>query len=766
MARPPVDGIHRNVLIQNYYREVALVSLPIDPDYARHSTFIGDRAWLNNVPPIDQLIWALSGPLCADDINPPPITQATFNPATWETRAFTGTTYAQASRAFNEYAMEHGFGDGLPLIVPTQALVDEMLTGTTRDRDEVIGKLKMRGGVITIEKIAINAVMAGARPEHLPVIIAAMEAYGAGWEFDKMWYHPMTSGGNFGLAVIVSGPLAAELGMNSGTGWAGSGNEANNTIGRAIRMSIRNIGHNSTPYVDTANRTGRFFDHTLLTFAENDANLPTGWRTHSEMMGFSADQSTVTLLGFVTPWTLRGNESGSAHPMQELIATRPGVGGAANFVLFSPAIAGVMAYYLGFECKNDVKEWYATHDASGNPTPRNIGIFANTHILVVGSDPGQTVNLSSIFLYGQNLCNTTQLISGATLTTHGRGATTPSTPQNFEVEVGVSGQATLRWDAPLSDGGSPITGYQVSWLHGGNRQTSPWTEVLGGADAREFTITGLVDGGQYFFKVRATNGVVNTSEIVGNQVTMNRIGGRGAWARVNDVRPYDATPPANYVLFDANGGEFTFPANAWQINWGAGSLNVENTVYRHYNLNRWTNGVFTMALYGGDFVANPGYTFVGWATSPDAADLITYADGNPNAANPHRPVVPGETFYAIWEVATVTAPVPSFDIFNNGAGGSPSRPNAGLAAAGTIRMWAQLDGVNTRIPFAAAATITAFDQDDECAMSFVTVSRMWEPGGFIEYFNQVNVNRNGDWDIINFSITIYGQTVNLVLVND
>ena len=147
-------------------------------------------------------------------------------------------------------------------------------------------------------------------------------------------------------------------------------------------------------------------------------------------------------------------------------------------------------------------------------------------------------------------------------------------------------------------------------------------------------------------------------------------------------------------------------------------------------------------------VPNAGYRFVGWYPANPAGFIVRES----------------MTFTAVFE-AEVSQPVFSFDIFNNGSGGSPSRPNAGLAAAGTIRMWTQLDRVNTRIPFAAAATITALDQNGDCAMRFVTVNRMWEPGGFVEYFNQVNVNRNGPWTRIYLTITVLGQTVNVVLVN-
>ena len=113
------------------------------------------------------------------------------------------------------------------------------------------------------------------------------------------------------------------------------------------------------------------------------------------------------------------------------------------------------------------------------------------------------------------------------------------------------------------------------------------------------------------------------------------------------------------------------------------------------------------------------------------------------------------------------APVFSWDIFNNGPGGAPSRPNPGLAASGTIRMWAQLGGANTPVRLAAADTIVALDQNGQCAIEFVTVNRMWVAGtGWTNYFNLVDVSKdNGSWQHINLYITVYGQTVHVLLVN-
>jgi hypothetical protein len=115
----------------------------------------------------------------------------------------------------------------------------------------------------------------------------------------------------------------------------------------------------------------------------------------------------------------------------------------------------------------------------------------------------------------------------------------------------------------------------------------------------------------------------------------------------------------------------------------------------------------------------------------------------------------------------VQPPELSFDIFNNGVGGSPSRPNASLAQAGIIRMWTQLDGVGTPLPY-SDASITAVFPDGTSAMQFVRVNRAWVAGqGWQDHFSSIDVLKgNGDWEVINFSITVLNQTVNLLLVNN
>ena len=162
-----------------------------------------------------------------------------------------------------------------------------------------------------------------------------------------------------------------------------------------------------------------------------------------------------------------------------------------------------------------------------------------------------------------------------------------------------------------------------------------------------------------------------------------------------------------------------------------------------------------------------------WTAGTGWADYFNSIDVNKNGKWQYINLsitVYGQTVHVLLVNALFEPPVlPVFgwNIFNNGPGGAPSRPNASLAAAGTIRMWAQLDGVNSPVYLDAADTIVALDQDGECAMQFVRVNRMWTAGsGWTNYFNLVDVNKsNGSWQYINLYITVYGQTMHALLVN-
>jgi hypothetical protein len=234
----------------------------------------------------DDLIDALTSPLTPEEQNPhaPKVEPEEPAPIT-----VTGESYLEAAEAFNQLFLDNRWGDGLPMVPPTPERVRWMLSGTKRSPREAIGKVNPKQGVATIEKIAINAVMAGARPEYLPVIIAAMEAL-TDKDYDDL--HVLASAGSFTLLIVVGGPIAKEIKMESGIGFLGHGWRPNNTIGRAMRLATLNIGQ-TWPAMNDMALTGRVSPHTFYTFAENADLSP--WAPYHTTQGFKAEDSCVTV---------------------------------------------------------------------------------------------------------------------------------------------------------------------------------------------------------------------------------------------------------------------------------------------------------------------------------------------------------------------------------------------------------------------------------------------------------------------------------------
>lgn len=200
----------------------------------------------------------------------------------------TAETYALAMEKFNDIYLDRQWGDGLTLVPPTKEAVQAMLAGTSRSPDEVIGSVAPKNGVATIEKIAINAVMAGAKPAYLPVIIAAMECI-TDPDYDDL--HVLTSTGSFNFAIMVTGPIAKELNINSGIGLLGYGWQANSTIGRSVLLAMINIGR-LWPGVNDMALTGRPSKQCYV-FSENQDFSP--WPPFHVTQGFRPEESCVTV---------------------------------------------------------------------------------------------------------------------------------------------------------------------------------------------------------------------------------------------------------------------------------------------------------------------------------------------------------------------------------------------------------------------------------------------------------------------------------------
>ena len=218
-----------------------------------------------------------------------------------------------------EAMWNRGWSDGLPVVPPTEARVLRMLEGTTRDPSDLVAVVPPALVECSVEKIAVNAVMAGCAPEHLPVVVAALEAACTD-EFNMHGVLATTM--SVGPVLVVNGPVADRIGMNSGLNTLGQGNRANSTIGRALQLVVRNLGGGRPGGVDRA--TFGSPAKVGFCFAEDEAASP--WTSLAESRGWRAGQSTVTVFAGESPRIFadersRSPESLTRHLAQALQAT-------------------------------------------------------------------------------------------------------------------------------------------------------------------------------------------------------------------------------------------------------------------------------------------------------------------------------------------------------------------------------------------------------------------------------------------------------------
>lgn len=254
--------------------------------------------------------------------------------------------------AINRLYRERRWGDGLPIIPPTTARVDRMLKATRRTREEIVARVAPGYGAATVERIAINCVMAGCDPDYLPVLIAATEAV-ADPAFNLQAIQATTN--PVAVWVIVNGPIAKTLNMNSGINCLGQGRWANGTIGRAMRLILQNIGGALAGEMDRATQ-GQPGKYTFCC-SENEDESP--WTPLHVERGFERSQSTVTVVG--AEGTLNMNtHSKEAHELARVIAetlihppSNEYVHGGEPWIMIAPEHAEI--FRRGGMTKADVK---------------------------------------------------------------------------------------------------------------------------------------------------------------------------------------------------------------------------------------------------------------------------------------------------------------------------------------------------------------------------------------------------------------------------
>jgi hypothetical protein len=220
-----------------------------------------------------------------------------------------GSDYQDALANMNHYFMRQDWGDGLPLLPPTEERVQWLLTGTDLADERIIGPVLPRRGIATTKALAVALAMAGGRPEYMPILIAAVEAM-----LDPQVKHERmnTTTNSVYPVVIVNGLAANQIRLNAGYGCLGPDPDfpAGASIGRAIRLVLMNLG-GALPGETTMSIYGGPARYTGLVFAEDEKGVPSDWQTMSQERGYNREENVVTVYCVSSTTNIPGGETGT-----------------------------------------------------------------------------------------------------------------------------------------------------------------------------------------------------------------------------------------------------------------------------------------------------------------------------------------------------------------------------------------------------------------------------------------------------------------------
>jgi hypothetical protein len=292
-------------------------------------------------PLLQEMVDALTQPLTDDEKNPK-VAKKPRRP-----RLLKKDTVVNYKRMF----IENGWTDGMPIEIPTEDKVAEMLTGTDHPPDEVVGRMSVTTHEeryeYTVEKVAVNAVMEGARPEHFPVILALAASQEPSMP---------SSTTSFGRMVIVNGPIRNQIAINSGAGAFSPFNFANSVIGRAYTLMSFNFGNAKINQTFTAS-FGNVTNYNNMFAGENEAASP--WEPLHVEKGFKPEESTVSLF---RGWNVNHMGMGTSEPMgtssrmSQILNGLPSFHPGGTFVL-DPLTAKHLKEMEGFKTKEELRQW-------------------------------------------------------------------------------------------------------------------------------------------------------------------------------------------------------------------------------------------------------------------------------------------------------------------------------------------------------------------------------------------------------------------------
>lgn len=263
----------------------------------------------------------------------------------------------------NKFFFEKGWSLGLPIVLPTPDRVKAMLKGTSHPPDKVVWIVPPKKGVLTVELVAVHAVMAGCKPEYMPVILAAIEAMA---DPTYNWFGATTTTGTVGPMLFVNGPIVKELGIAYGTGAAAGGHHPNVSIGYTINLIGDIVGGSKAPDVDKST-LGSPADIVAYVFGENEDANP--WGSYAVEKGFKPTDNVVTVKNVYPSIDMPDHTSSTpeahlkwwSHVVNPLIAIPLCcVGFRPYFIILAPEHANMLAK-AGWT-KNDFRQtlWKST----------------------------------------------------------------------------------------------------------------------------------------------------------------------------------------------------------------------------------------------------------------------------------------------------------------------------------------------------------------------------------------------------------------------
>lgn len=294
-----------------------------------------------------------------------------------------------------DYFNNEGWTDGLPVIAPTPVRVTAMLAGAELDGDELLGSVSTHGVAMSAQHAAVAAVMAGCRPDYFPVVVAAL---GAALDPAFNLAVACTSTGGASILVIVSGPLADEIGMNARHNALASGNRANATIGRSVRLAATNLLRTKVDGIDgtSLGHPGKY----TFCVAERE---PTTWTTLRGDLGYGPEDTTVTVLGAAAPLQIANHLNGTAEGVAASLAAAmrvpsqftTGKGGAQYVVVLGPEHEAALAG-AGWS-RRHVQSWLRAHSevAARELADAGIGLEVGSHHSMEPDERGMLVTVES-----------------------------------------------------------------------------------------------------------------------------------------------------------------------------------------------------------------------------------------------------------------------------------------------------------------------------------------------------------------------------------